>query len=79
MVGFIKLKRIFLVDFENVHIGGLKGIKSQSEQDDIVLFYSDNDADTIATIHELCDNIKYAKIVRNGPNALDFQLSSYLG
>lgn len=73
------VKRIFLVDFENVHTGGLRGTKSLSEHDEIVLFYSDNDEDSIAFICELRDDIRYAKIAKNGQNALDFQLSSYLG
>jgi hypothetical protein len=73
------MKRIFLVDFENVHTAGLKGIKTLTENDDVILFYSDKDEDAIAFIIELRDDIQYAKIVKNGQNALDFQLSSYLG
>jgi hypothetical protein len=75
----IAVKRIFLVDFENVHTGGLKGIKALSEQDDIFLFYSGDHNDSIALLRELRDDIRYAKIVKNGHNALDFQLSSFLG
>jgi hypothetical protein len=72
-------KRIFLVDFENVHIGGLKGIKHITQQDEIVLFYSAEHEESIAFIQELRSDIQYAKIAKNGQNALDFQLSSYLG
>jgi hypothetical protein len=73
------MKRIFLVDFENVHTGGLKDTKMLTEEDEIILFYSDSDEDSISFIRELRDDIQYAKIVKNGQNALDFQLSSYLG
>ncbi|MDR1084900.1 MAG: hypothetical protein LBP22_08585 [Deltaproteobacteria bacterium] len=73
------MKRLFLVDFENVHNGGLKGIKLLSRDDDIVLFYSESNSESIAIISELRDGIQYAKIISNGQNALDFQLSSYLG
>jgi hypothetical protein len=74
-----KTKRIFLVDFENVHISGLRGIKMLSERDEIILLYSDKGEDSISVIKELREDIQYAKIVKNGQNALDFQLSSYLG
>jgi hypothetical protein len=73
------MKHIFLVDFENVHTGGLKGTKLLSEDDELIIFYSENDTDSIDFIRELRDDIQYAKIVKNGQNALDFQLSSYLG
>jgi hypothetical protein len=73
------MKHIFLVDFENVHTGGLKGTKLLSEDDVLIIFYSENDTDSIDFIRELRDDIQYAKIVKNGQNALDFQLSSYLG
>jgi hypothetical protein len=73
------MKHIFLVDFENVHIGGLKGIKSLTKDDEIVIFFSENGNDTIEIIKELRDDIPYAQIVKNSQNALDFQLSSYLG
>jgi hypothetical protein len=70
---------IFLVDFENVHISGLKGIKQLSAEDKIVIFYSDNDCETVAVLTELRDDFLYAKISKSGQNALDFQLSTYLG
>jgi hypothetical protein len=73
------MKHIFLVDFENVHTGGLKGTKLLSEDDKLIIFYSENDSDTIEIIKELRHDFKYIKIVKNGQNALDFQLSSYLG
>ena len=32
----------YLVDYENVHHSGLLGIEALSEEDNIVVFYSDN-------------------------------------
>ena len=36
------LKRLFLVDFENVKTDGLKDIKGVSENDSMIIFYSEN-------------------------------------
>ncbi|MDR0963995.1 MAG: hypothetical protein LBM60_05215 [Clostridium sp.] len=73
------LKHIILVDYENVHTSGLKGIIQATSRDEIVIFYSDSHEKSIAFIRELCRDIQFAKIAKGGQNALDFQLSSYLG
>ena len=73
----------YLIDYENVESEGIKGIAQLSEEDRVVIFYSHN-ADTIT--FEAMDMIfnskaqvsKY-KILCGGKNALDFQLSTYLG
>ena len=73
----------YLIDYENVKSEGIKGIIQLSEEDRVVIFYSHN-ADTIT--FEAMDMIfnskaqvsKY-KILCGGKNALDFQLSTYLG
>ena len=73
----------YLIDYENVKSEGIKGIAQLSEEDRVVIFYSHN-ADTIT--FEAMDMIfnskaqvsKY-KILCGGKNALDFQLSTYLG
>jgi hypothetical protein len=75
--------RIFLIDFENVHSEGLAGVDFLSENDEVVIFHSNN-ADTITfeMMHKLmCSKAKlsYYKVRRGGRNALDFQMSSYLG
>lgn len=70
---------IYLVDFENVR--NLKGISAR-EEDTIVIFYTQN-ADSIKfdDFQELWkSNVKIElKKVAAGKNALDFQLSSYIG
>jgi len=75
--------RIFLIDFENVHSEGMAGVDTLTDNDEVVIFYSAN-ADTVSfeLLHKLmfCKaKLSYFKIRRGGRNALDFQLSSYLG
>lgn len=75
--------KIYLIDFENVHSEGMTGVDLLSEDDEVVIFYSAN-ADSISfdVLHKLmfCKaKLSYFKIRRGGKNALDFQLSSYLG
>lgn len=73
----------YLIDYENVKSEGIRGIVQLSSEDRVIIFYSHN-ADTLT--FETMDMIfsskaavsKY-KIVRGGKNALDFQLSTYLG
>ena len=73
----------FLVDFENVSSDELKKVKNVSGGDSIVLFYSDHcknikietlDVLTGAGVSFTCINVKAGR-----KDALDFQLSSYLG
>jgi len=59
------------------------GVDALSENDEVVIFYSVN-ADTVSfeLLHKLmfCKaKLNYYKIRRGGRNALDFQLSTYLG
>ena len=75
--------RIFLVDFENVHSEGLAGVDALTEKDEVIIFHSTN-ADTITfeMMHKLMFSeakLSYFKVRRGGRNALDFQMSSYLG
>lgn len=74
---------VYLVDFENVRSGGLKGVEDLSEGDKVVIFYSKN-ADAITfDVHMLLSKsraeIETFRILRGGRNSLDFQLSTYLG
>ncbi|MCL2633018.1 MAG: PIN domain-containing protein [Oscillospiraceae bacterium] len=75
--------RIFLIDFENVHSEGMAGVDSLTDNDEVVIFYSANaDSVTFELLHKLmfCKaRLRYFKIRRGGRNALDFQLSSFLG
>lgn len=75
--------RVFLIDFENVHSEGMHGVDHLTDADEVVIFYSNN-ADSISfdILHKLMfckSKLSYYRIKRGGKNALDFQLSCYLG
>ncbi len=73
----------FFVDYENVKVQGLDGIDKLSEGDVVCIFYSDNANMLTFDMHrQLSDseaNIIYQKVAVGQKNALDFQLSSFLG
>lgn len=73
----------FLVDYENVNVAGLDGITKLSEDDVVIIFYSEN-AEILTfgmhkKINESKAEIKFQKVAVPEKNALDFQLCSYLG
>ncbi len=73
----------YLIDYENVRVQGLDGIGKLSEEDKICIFYSEN-ADSLSFgLHRRLNATKaeilYRKVDAGGKNALDFQLSSWLG
>ncbi|MBD5100699.1 MAG: hypothetical protein HDT29_05495 [Clostridiales bacterium] len=72
---------IFLIDYENST--NLKGIGNLYSNDKVIIFYS-NKANTITfDLHQEIliskAKIEYKKVAVGSPNALDFQLCSYLG
>lgn len=74
---------IYLIDYENVHYAGLKGIDHLNPQDEVILFYG-NSASTIPMeLHIDIANsgakVQYIKIDKIGKNYLDFQLSATAG
>ncbi len=74
---------IFLIDYENVSVKGLKGINSLKEKDKVYILYSVN-ADTLTfEMHQMMNeskaDINCIKANVGTKNALDFQLSSKLG
>ncbi len=73
----------FLVDYENVHVDGFNGLSNCKENDIIKIFYTKS-ADTLTfglhrRLNETKGKIEYIKVENGAKNALDFQLSSYLG
>ncbi|MCR5142739.1 MAG: hypothetical protein K6C68_09465 [Ruminococcus sp.] len=75
--------RTYLVDFENVKSKGLVGIDRLEEDDNVIIFYSEN-SDTISfemhcLVMKAKANVEYMKVRVGGKNALDFQLSTLLG
>lgn len=74
---------IYLIDYENVRVEGLKGVAKLTEDDSVCIFYSENqDKLTFGLHRRLCESkatIEYVKIRLDRKNALDFQLASILG
>lgn len=74
---------VYLIDFENVHYDGLRGILNLTPDDQVYIFYSDNGKRLTFELHEQINNspaqFYYYKAVVGSKNALDHQLSSYLG
>ena len=73
----------FLIDYENVNVSGFDGILSLTENDAVIIFYSDN-ANTMTfglhrRINEAKANLQFQKVDSGKKNSLDFQLCSYLG
>ena len=71
----------YLIDFENVK--NIQGINDLDNNSTVIFFYSKNSNTLNFSLHrEINDsqaNFKYIEIANTGKNALDFQLSSYLG
>lgn len=73
----------YLIDYENVHVSGMNGFSGLTADDKVVIFYSDNSDSLTFELHQQlmsssC-NVEYHKAETGSKNALDFQLSSYLG
>lgn len=72
----------YFVDFENVKNNGLVGIENLKKEDSIIIFYNDSSTINMKT-HKalesaLCQK-EYVLVHEIRKNALDFQLSTYLG
>lgn len=74
---------IFLVDYENVNVDGFNGLSNCTENDQIKIFYTKGAETLTFGLHrrltESKSKIEYFKVENGSKNALDFQLSSYLG
>lgn len=75
--------RYFFIDYENVGILGLKGLESLTDADSVSIFYSEYAQSLTFEYHNKINDSKadidLIKVETPGENALDFQLSSYLG
>ena len=73
----------FLVDFENVKTNGVKYLENITEIDYVIIFYSEKckgiTLDVIENITKNNAKLRCYKTKTGTKNALDFQLSSYLG
>lgn len=77
------MRNIYLIDFENVGSEGLNGVLNLTEDDAVVLFYSvKSDKLAIRTHIQIGKSpaaFEYFEVTVGGKNALDHQLSTYLG
>ena len=75
--------KYYLVDYENTNVNGLNGITNLSDTDVVCIFYSENAQNISFGLHRRLNESKAKKIYQRvevgTKNALDFQLSSYLG
>jgi hypothetical protein len=73
----------YLIDFENVGADGIKDFNGITEGDAFIIFYSENRKNITIDIMEHISSMKLQfksfKVDVGTKNALDFQLSSYLG
>lgn len=73
----------FLVDYENVNVAGMNGLKNLNEEDTLIIFYSENASTMTFGLHRRLTEtkaiIEYHNVNVGTKNALDFQLSSHLG
>ena len=77
------MRDIYLVDFENVASEGLSGITYLSPEDQVIIFYSANSNRLSMKMHILIGkstcNLSYFEVSVGGKNALDHQISTWLG
>lgn len=73
----------YFIDYENTGEAGLSGIKKLDENNTVIIFYSQNNGKISFDMHKtLCSataKLEYHRVNTATKNALDFQLSSYLG
>ncbi len=73
----------YLIDFENVKSEGLSGISELAPNDNVLIFFSNNENKLSFDIHkQICScstNVLYFHVAAGGKNALDHQLAGYLG
>lgn len=74
---------VYLIDFENVTSAGISGIQRLSKEDKVYIFYSKNASNMSFSAHinllQSSADVTYLSVDVGGKNALDFQLSSFLG
>lgn len=67
---------VYLIDYENVHAGGLAGVEDCTIEDEIILLYGNNTSTISMELHIQIANskakVQYHKIERTGKNYLDF-------
>ncbi len=74
---------IYLIDYENVNLSGLRGIETLTEMDRVYVFYGANAGyipfEKHIMIAKARAEVTYLRVDRSGKNYLDFQLATYSG
>lgn len=77
------MRDIYLIDFENVASEGLSGITYLAPEDEVIIFYSNNSKSLSMKMHILIGKsvckLDYFEAAVGGKNALDHQISTWLG
>lgn len=77
------MRDIYLIDFENVASEGLSGITYLAPEDQVIIFYSSNSNRLSMKMHILIGksvcHLDYFEAAVGGKNALDHQISTWLG
>ena len=75
--------KMYFIDFENIGTAGLKRIQTVNEEDRYYIFYSDAclniSEEILQRIRDQGGTVELYKADNGVSNALDFQLSSYVG
>lgn len=78
-----EIMSVFLIDYENLHTSAFSGLEELTEEDRVLVFYTNNsDSLTFSLMQRLNAakaSIEYLRVSCGGKNSLDFQLCSYLG
>lgn len=78
-----RFHEIYLIDFENVGCDGLDGAAQLTKDDQVIIFYSSKSNRLSFEMHLMIvnsqANFSYYGVTVGGKNALDHQLSTYLG
>ncbi|MCR4690067.1 MAG: hypothetical protein K5739_01810 [Lachnospiraceae bacterium] len=74
---------IYLVDYENTGIKGVKGIERLSEEDKLVIFYGPKTGsvpfEDLVKITATRAKLEFIRTMKTAKNYLDFQLVTYVG
>ena len=74
---------IFLVDFENTHASGFEGYHYLTEQDTLVVYYSDENSalqrGIVEDLKEKAVHVRMVKLLKQHSNALDMYIASTTG
>ena len=79
----LKIKKLFLIDYENVADAGVVGVDTLTADDTVIIFYGSKIKsvayESLIAITSSAASIEHLKAEKTAKNYLDFQLTTYLG